>query len=68
MKKTEIKDMSDDELREHLDTLRQTRRTGYDKDVKTRLKKRPTPNCLKNVDENLAALVLAELEKRNIKQ
>lgn len=67
MDENEIKDMSDAELREHLDALRLTRRVGYDKTVKMRLKKQPTPDCLKNVDENLAALVLAELEKRGKK-
>ena len=58
----EIKDMSDDELREHLDGLRLSRRKGYE--VKPKIRKSATPDCLKGVDENLAALVLAELEKR----
>ena len=60
----EIKDMSNAELRHHLDELRLTRRTGYRKDVKVRTKKASAPSCLKNVDENLAAIVLAELAKR----
>jgi hypothetical protein len=58
----EIKDMSDSELREHLDDLRLSRRKGYE--VKIRVRKSSTPDCLKGVDENLAALVLAELAKK----
>lgn len=61
----EIKDMSDDELREHLDGLRLSRRKGYE--VKPKIRKSTTPDCLKGVNENLAALVLAELEKKNKK-
>lgn len=58
----EITEMSNDELREHLDDLRLSRRKGYEIKVKTR--KSSTPNCLKNVDADLAALVLAELAKK----
>lgn len=58
----EIKDMSDEELKDHLDNLRLSRRKGYE--VKIRVRKTSTPDCLKNVDENLAALVLAELAKK----
>ena len=57
----EIKDMSDEELKDHLDDLRLSRRKGYE--VKIRVRKTSTPDCLKGVDENLAALVLAELAK-----
>lgn len=57
----EIKDMSDVELKDHLDDLRLSRRKGYE--VKIRTRKQSTPDCLKGVDENLAALVLAELAK-----
>lgn len=60
----EIKDMSDDELQNHLNDLRLTRKTGYDKEIKIRSRKQTTPECLKGVDENLATLVLAELAKR----
>ena len=58
----EIKDMSDDELRKHLDGLRLSRRKGYE--VKPKTRKLTSPDCLKGVDEKLAALVLAELDKR----
>ena len=57
----EIKDMSNEELKNHLDDLRLSRRKGYE--VKIRVRKTSTPDCLKGVDENLAALVLAELAK-----
>ena len=58
----EINDMSDEELKDHLDNLRLSRRKGYE--VKIRVRKTSTPDCLKGVDENLAALVLAELAKK----
>ena len=58
----EIKNMSDEELKNHLDDLRLSRRKGYE--VKIRVRKTSTPDCLKGVDENLAALVLAELAKK----
>ena len=58
----EIKDMSDEELKDHLDDLRLSRRKGYE--VKIRVRKSSTPDCLKGVDESLAALVLAELAKK----
>ena len=57
----EIINMSDEELKDHLDDLRLSRRKGYE--VKIRTRKTAAPSCLKNVDENLAALVLAELQK-----
>lgn len=59
----EIANMSDEELREHLDNLRLSRRKGYEVKPRTR-KQQTTPDCLKGVDENLASLVLAELAKR----
>ena len=60
----EIKEMSFDELKQYLDDLRLSRRKGYDRQIKVRSKKQTTPECLKDVDENLAALVLAELAKK----
>ena len=58
----EIKDMSNEELKDHLGTLRLSRRKGYEQ--KPRVQKQSTPDCLKGVDEKLAALVLAELAKK----
>ncbi len=63
----QIKDMSDEELKECLDDLRLTRKVGYDKTAKTRSRKDPIPEYLKGVDDNLAAVVLAELAKRGNK-
>lgn len=60
----EIKDMSNDELREYLDDIRLSRRRGFDRTTKIRAKKQAVPDCLKNIDDNLATLVLAELAKR----
>jgi hypothetical protein len=60
----EIADMSDEELREHLDDLRLSRRKGYEVKPRVRKQSASTPDCLKGVNENLAALVLAELAKK----
>ena len=58
----EIINMSDEELKDHLDDLRLSRRKGYE--VKIRTRKTTAPNCLKGVNEDLAALVLTELAKK----
>ena len=64
MKMKEVKDMSNEELRIWLGELRLKRKTGYDRKPRSEHKRRDVPDSLKNVNDDLAALVLAELEKR----
>lgn len=62
----EIIYMSDEELKVHLTDLRMSRRKGIVAPIRSKQKKAAssTPEFLKNVNDDLANLVLAELAKR----
>lgn len=65
MEMKEIKDMSEEELRSYLGELRLSRKTGYDKTPRARKSKAAElPDSLKGIDDDLAALILAELKEQ----
>lgn len=62
----ELKDMSPEELREQLLEFRLQRKSGFDRKVRGAQKKKEEAYKFQNadVDDDLAALVLAELKKK----
>ena len=59
----EIKTMSDEELREHLQNLRLKRKSGYDRKPR-QSSQRKSPSKFKGLDDKLAAQILDELKGR----
>jgi hypothetical protein len=57
----EIKDMTTEELRQHLNEIRMQRKTGYEKKPK-KIRSR-TSSILKGIDDELASIILEKLQK-----
>ena len=55
--------MTHDELQSKLEDLRLTRKVGYEHKIRQSHKKSDLPDDLKGIDNNLAILILKELEK-----
>jgi len=63
MAQKEIKNMSDEELREHLQNLRLKRKSGYDRKPR-QSSQRKSSSQFKGLDDKLAARILDELKGR----
>lgn len=59
----DINGMTDEELQSKLEDLRLTRKIGYEHKIRQSRKKSDLPDDLKGIDNNLAILILKELEK-----
>jgi ribosomal protein L29 len=64
MYEKEIKDMTDDELKEHLAEIRLQRKTGYDRKMKK--VKTKNPSVLDGINDDLAAVILEKLQKEGV--
>jgi len=60
----EIKDMSNDELRQYLNDIRLKRKTGYDRKPRSSQARNDTSKKFKDLDDDLATRILKQLEGR----